>query len=150
MAETIGIGIIGAGSIASQAHIPGYAALPKKCRVVALADIDMDRAEKLAKDKGIPKAFEDYRQLLDLDEIDAVSVCTPPAVHAQATIDALEAGKHVMCEKPMAMNGEEASKMVKAATDHELTIQNVLRETYDFKEGIAASAERRVPNFQGR
>ena len=115
MAETIGIGIIGAGSIASQAHIPGYAALPKKCRVVALADIDMDRAEKLAKDKGIPKAFEDYRQLLDLDEIDAVSVCTPPAVHAQATIDALEAGKHVMCEKPMAMNGEEASKMVKAA-----------------------------------
>ena len=78
MAEKLGIGIIGSGSIASGAHLPGYKAVSDKCRVLAVADIDADRAAKFAKDNNLPKAFSDYRQLLDLDEIDAVSVCTPP------------------------------------------------------------------------
>jgi predicted dehydrogenase len=115
MAETLGIGIIGSGSIASVAHLPGYRAIADKCRVIAVADIDADRAVKFAKENSVPKAFGDYRLLLDLDEIDAVSVCTPPSVHADATIDALNAGKHVICEKPMAMNAAEATAMVKAA-----------------------------------
>lgn len=115
MAEKLGIGIIGSGSIASGAHLPGYKAAADKCRVLAVADVDADRASKFAKDNKIPKAFNDYRQLLELHEIDAVSVCTPPSVHAPATIDALNAGKHVMCEKPMAMNAAEAAAMVEAA-----------------------------------
>ena len=118
MAEKLGIGIIGSGAIASGAHLPGYEAVSNRCRVLAVADIDADRAAKFAKDNNIPKAFSDYRQLLDLDEIDAVSVCTPPAVHAPATIDALNAGKHVMCEKPMAMNAVEAAAMVEAAREN--------------------------------
>lgn len=115
MAEKVGIGIIGAGSIASNAHIPAYQALSEKCRLVAVADIDPMRAEKVAKDNKIPKAFDDFRRLLELDDVDAVSVCTPPSVHAEVTIASLNAGKHVMCEKPMAMNAAEARSMVAAA-----------------------------------
>ena len=115
MAERLGIGIIGAGSIASTAHLPGYRAIADRCRVLAVADVDVDRATSFAKDNNVPKAFGDYRRLLDLEDIDAVSVCTPPSVHADATIDALNAGKHVLCEKPLAMNAAEATEMVKAA-----------------------------------
>lgn len=115
MADKLGIGIIGAGSIAGAAHIPAYQALPETCRLVAVADIDLARAQKLSKESKIPKAFDDYRRLLELDDVHAVSVCTPPAVHAEATLAALAAGKHVICEKPMALNARQARAMVKAA-----------------------------------
>ena len=115
MADKVGVGIIGAGSIANNAHIPGYLAISDRCKIFAVADVVEEVAGKTAKDHKIPKAFSDYRRLLELDEIDAVSVCTPPAAHAEATIAALEAGKHVLCEKPMAMNASEAAKMVRSA-----------------------------------
>lgn len=115
MAETVGVGIIGAGSIANLTHIPGYKALPDKARLVAVADVIGDRADAVAAEHKIPMAFDDYRRLLELDEVDIVSICTPPAAHMETTIAALEAGKHVLCEKPMAMTAAEAQKMVDAA-----------------------------------
>lgn len=112
----LGIGIIGSGGIARGAHMPGY----KSCedlgvKIVACADAVPETARLAAEQFEVPHVFTDYRKLLEMDEIDAVSVCTPNYLHMQPTIDALEAGKHVLVEKPMAMNAKEGKKMVDAA-----------------------------------
>jgi predicted dehydrogenase len=109
----IGIGIIGFGGIAQAVHAPGYRRLADQCEIVAIADIDPTRIEQAKSDKwNIPNAVEDYNKLLEMPEIDAVSICTPNGIHMQATLDALAAGKHVLCEKPMAMNATEAKTMI--------------------------------------
>ena len=115
MSEPIGVGIIGAGGLATLTHIPGYKSLPEKARIVAVADVVGKVAEKVAKEHEIPMAFDNYDELLALEEVEAVSICTPPVAHRDATIAALEAGKHVLCEKPMAMNAAEAQEMIEAA-----------------------------------
>ena len=109
------IGVIGSGGIAQNAHLPGYAAIPDMCEVVALADIDPVAGKTAAEKFNVKNVFEDYRTLLEMDEIDAVSVCTPNYVHMEPAVLALQAGKHVLCEKPIAMNAGEARKMVDAA-----------------------------------
>ena len=109
------IGIIGAGGIAQQCHIPGYQSIPDQCEIVAVCDVSAENADKAAKKFGIARTYSDYRQLLADKEIDAVSVATPNAHHLQPSIDALNAGKHVLCEKPLAMNGGEARQICQAA-----------------------------------
>ena len=110
----IGVGIIGAGGI-SQSHANGYLQLPDQVEITAVADLDYERA-KLAADRwGVKHAFSDYRQMLQLDQIDAVSVCTFTRAHCQPSIDALNTGKHVLVEKPMAATAEEGIQMVKAS-----------------------------------
>jgi len=94
--------------------MPGYSKL-SNAEMVACADIDEGKAKAAAEKFGIPKVFKDYDDLLKLDEIEAVSVCTPNVAHMEPTIAALEAGKHVLVEKPMAMNAEEAAAMISAA-----------------------------------
>jgi predicted dehydrogenase len=74
-----------------------------------------EAAQQAATEFDVPNVYHDYRQLLERDDIHAVSVCTPNFLHKQPTIDALEAGKHVLVEKPLAMNGEEGRAMVEAA-----------------------------------
>ncbi len=83
--------------------------------MVAACDISLETAQEAASKFGITKVTTDYRELLKDPAIDAVSVTTPNAFHMQPTIDALESGKHVLCEKPLAMNAEEAKKMCRAA-----------------------------------
>ncbi len=112
--DPIKVGIIGAGGIARAAHIPNYQKLPN-VEVVAVADVVEEAAQRAAADFNIPHVFTDFRKMLAMDEMDAVSVCTPNFVHAEATIAALEAGKHVLCEKPLALNAKEGQKMVDAA-----------------------------------
>jgi predicted dehydrogenase len=113
--KPIGIGIIGSGGIAQAAHMPGYAAYPDLCCMVAVADINPEVAKAAAEKFNVPHVFTDYRELLKLKEVDAVSICTPNYLHKQPTIDALEAGKHVLVEKPMAMNAQEGREMLAAA-----------------------------------
>ncbi|WP_370296718.1 Gfo/Idh/MocA family protein [Rossellomorea marisflavi] len=107
------IGVIGCGSIAKHRHIPEYMA-NEHAEIVAVCDIVKDRAEEMAERIGA-KAYTDYRDLLKDESIAAVSVCTPNALHAPISIDALKAGKHVLCEKPMATSTEEAQAMIDAA-----------------------------------
>lgn len=90
MSEPIGVGIIGAGRIANLAHIPGYRGLPEKVRIVAFADVVGKVAEKVTKEHDIPMAFGNYDELLALEEVEAVSICTPPVAHRDATIAAPE------------------------------------------------------------
>lgn len=116
MAKKIRVGVIGTGGIAHGAHLPAYTAIPEECEIIALCDIDPEALRKTQeKYPQARHAFDDYKKLLEMDEIDAVSVCTPNYAHYQPTVDALKAGKHVICEKPIAMNAREAQEMVDTA-----------------------------------
>jgi predicted dehydrogenase len=107
------IGIVGAGNI-SEAHLDGYRQLAD-VEVVAICDIDAEKLAAYAKAHGIPKTFTDYREMLKLPELDAISVCVWNCEHAAVTIAALRAGKHVLCEKPLAMSVAEAKQMEEEA-----------------------------------
>ena len=108
-----GIGIIGCGKIAQVRHIPEYAA-NKDAKLVGFYDINLERAKSLAAQHGAT-AYETVDELLANPEIQAVSICAANFAHAELTIKALEAGKHVLCEKPMAITLEECEAMVAAA-----------------------------------
>ncbi|HIS68501.1 MAG TPA: Gfo/Idh/MocA family oxidoreductase [Candidatus Gallacutalibacter stercoravium] len=110
------IGIIGCGGIANGKHMPALSRL-KDVQMVAFCDIIEERAQKAAKEYGVEgaKVYTDYKELLKDPEIEVVHVLTPNREHSFITVDALDAGKHVMCEKPMAINTEEAQKMIDAA-----------------------------------
>jgi predicted dehydrogenase len=117
------IGIIGTGGI-SHSHVRGYKGNDDLAEIVAVADINEDRAREAAEEWGVPKHCTDYRQILDMPDVDAVSVCTYNMAHRDPTVDALNAGKHVLCEKPMAATLDDAIAMTKAArqTDKNLMI----------------------------
>ncbi len=124
---TVRIGIIGCGGIAKM-HMKGFAACPD-VKVVACSDISAERSKEFAAEFGISKSFSDYGKMLASAKLDAVSVCTPNYAHSGPTIAALEAGVHVLCEKPMAMNCAEAAEMAAAAgrTGRMLTIGHHMR-----------------------
>ena len=112
---TIKVGIIGCGKIAQVRHIPEYLANPN-AEICGFYDINLARAEELARKYGA-KAYPTYEALLADPSIDAVSVCAANHVHAEISIAALKAGKHVLCEKPMAISLEECEAMVAAARE---------------------------------
>lgn len=113
MSKTVRIGFIGAGSIARfQAEllkkVPG-------AQVVAVADVSDAALDQFKKQINLQHIFKNWEKLLAMSDLDAVSVCTPNKLHCAPTIAALKAGKHVLVEKPMAMNAREAKAMVDAA-----------------------------------
>src|SRR5438105_5180270 len=110
---SVGIGIIGTGTIA-QSHLQSLQSSTRG-RAVAVYDVLSDRAEDTAKRFSIPYAASSLDDLLSRPEVDGVIVCTPPFAHADPTIKALRAGKHVLCEKPFALDPREAEQMVEAA-----------------------------------
>ncbi len=132
--DKVRVGIIGCGGIANGKHMPSLKQL-SNVEMVAFCDIVVERAEKAKAEYGTPDAavYEDYKKLLEDKTIDVVHVCTPNRAHSFITVDALEAGKHVMCEKPMAINSVEALKMVEAAkrTGKKLTIGYQSRQRPD-------------------
>jgi predicted dehydrogenase len=125
--KKLGIGIIGSGAIAQSCHMPGYASVPDKCDILAVCDVDQSVAQTAAEKFGVKTVLTDYRELLAMDEIDAVSIATPNAFHKQPTIDALKAGKHVLCEKPMALNGSECREMIAAERESGKLLQIALQ-----------------------
>jgi predicted dehydrogenase len=127
MSKKLKIGIIGSGGIARGCHMKGYASIPDQCEMVAVCDVNPETAKKAADEYSVAKTYLDYRELLADPEIDAVSVATPNKYHVQPTIDALKAGKHVICEKPLAMNAEEAKLMCRAAKDSGKILQVALQ-----------------------
>jgi len=113
----IRVAVIGTGVI-SEAHIKGYLTFPQRCKIVALCDIYPEKAEqKKAKFQLDADVEGDYKTLLAREDIDLVSVCTPPYTHAPISIDFLQAGKHVLVEKPMASSLEECDAMNAAARE---------------------------------
>lgn len=107
--------IVGCGRIAQVRHIPEYLDNPD-AEVAGFCDLNQERAEELAKKYG-GRVYTDFPDMLKDPDIDAISVCTANNMHAKASIAALEAGKHVLCEKPMAMSLDDCQAMAKAAED---------------------------------
>ena len=95
------VGVLGAGAWAEHAHIPGFLRDPR-CEVVAIADPVIERARAFAERFGIPEAYASHDAIIGRPDIDLVDVCTPSATHFDLSMAALEAGKHVLCEKPVA------------------------------------------------
>ncbi len=114
--DKVRVGIVGCGGIANGKHMPSLKKL-KNVEMVAFCDIIVERAEKAKATYGTPDAavYKDYRKLLEDKTIDVVHVLTPNRWHCEITVAALEAGKHVMCEKPMAINSKEAKEMLDAS-----------------------------------
>lgn len=125
MSKTYRVGIIGCGGIANGKHLPSLSKLDQ-VELVAFCDIVQERAEEAKEKYGSAEAqvYTDYQELLQDETIDIVHVLTPNISHAEISIAALESGKHVMCEKPMAKTSAEAQKMLEAAerTGKKLTI----------------------------
>lgn len=114
--EKFKTGIIGCGNIANAKHMPTLAKMDD-VEMVAFCDIVPERAQEAAKKYGVPGArvYTDYRDLLAEKEITDVRVLVDNGNHCRITIDALEAGKHVLCEKPLAITWADAKKMVETA-----------------------------------
>lgn len=130
MEKRVKVGLIGSGGIATSCHMPGYASIPDDCEMVTVCDVNLEVAQEAAAKFSIPNVTSDYRELLADPQIDAVSVTTPNALHMQPTIDALAAGKHVLCEKPLAMNAMEAKAMCRAAKQSGKILQVALQTRF--------------------
>src|SRR6185503_12468177 len=144
----VGIGIIGTG-FARTTQIPGF----RDCmgaKIVGIASRNPERAEAIAKEFGIEHVADDWQELVAHDDVELVSVVTPPSTHMEITLAALEHRKAVLCEKPMAMNAGEAARMVEKATsagvlaliDHELRFLNSRRVMRGMLESGAIGAVR--------
>ena len=110
------VALLGTGGIYALAHGPAWRQIPR-ARVVATCDIIEERAEKARQEMGAEASFTRFEDLLDQDGIDLVDICTPGSTHAELAIHALRAGKHVICEKPMALTPEDATRMIQSAAE---------------------------------
>lgn len=111
--QTVGVGLIGCGNIGAAGHLPAYAHI-QEAQLVAVCDAVDDLAQAAAQRSGAA-AYTDYQQLFRREDVRMVDICLPTYVHAQVAIAAMDAGKHVLCEKPMAHNLEASDAMIKAA-----------------------------------
>lgn len=136
MSRKVKLGVIGAGAF-SVAHLDGIN-LSDNCETVAICDIDEAKAKEKAERFNVPDIYTDYHELLARDDIEAVTVPLPDQLHKQITIDALRAGKHVLCEKPMALNVEDCKEMIEVSkeTGKILMVGQIGRYTPCFNKAI--------------
>ncbi|MCX7772060.1 MAG: Gfo/Idh/MocA family oxidoreductase, partial [Clostridia bacterium] len=106
-------GCVGAGGIADWKHLAGYSKI-KDIEITSICDSNLQAAQRLADKYRIPRVYNDYKEMLQKEELDLISVCTPNFLHAPVTLMALEKGINVHCEKPIALNAQEAAAMVEA------------------------------------
>lgn len=127
--SVIKVAIIGSGAIA-RAHIEAYQSFANRCEVVALCDIYLEKAQSYCQRYGIRKAVSSFDQLLDEKDIDLVSICTPPYTHKDIAVSFLNAGKHVLVEKPMAASLQECDEMIEAARSSERVLSVVAQNRF--------------------
>jgi predicted dehydrogenase len=125
--QRLRVGVIGAG--VGALHLAAYTQSPR-VEVVALAGLDDERVRRVAAEYQVPQTFRDYSDLLAVPSIDAVSVCLPNALHAPVTIAALQAGKHVLVEKPLARTAAEGQTMIEAAADVQRVLMIAFNQRY--------------------
>ena len=121
--------IIGAGGIANAVHAPAYEKI-EQVQIIAVCDIVLERAKKLAKRLGADFVCTDYRDILKLEGLEAVDICTPNYLHSIIAVEALTHGIHVFCEKPDAINVREAEKMKHAAEKSGKTLMVMRNNRY--------------------
>jgi len=113
--QRLGVGVIGAHTWAEKAHLPGYSAYDR-ANLVAICDLVEERAQAMAAQFDIPRVYTDYRELLKDDAVQMVDVCTPTDTHLELSLDAIQVGKHVLCEKPLAREAAQAFRAAQLAT----------------------------------
>ncbi|MCK5343967.1 MAG: Gfo/Idh/MocA family oxidoreductase [Candidatus Heimdallarchaeota archaeon] len=128
--KKIKIGVIGAGFIAQEAHIPNYLNNPS-VELVGVSDLDKGVLREVRSKFGVKNLFTDYNQLLAKD-LDAISICVPTSFHSKLTIDAAEKGISVLCEKPIALNLKEADEMI--STCRKNNVKLMIGFNYRFME----------------
>jgi predicted dehydrogenase len=111
---TIGVGVVGCGFVGRGAHVPAIHSI-ENARLVAVADADETRLGKVLKKYEVESSYSDYQQLVEDPNVEAVIVSLPTALHAKASLAAIQAGKHVLCEMPLAANLKEADEVIEAA-----------------------------------
>ena len=111
------VAVIGTGFIATERHLSAWLRLRPSVNIVALCDIDRVRAEQAARRFSIPGAYDNVQAMLEAEEPDFVDICTPPRTHADIAVVALNAGAHVLIEKPMATSVEECDRIIEAAEE---------------------------------
>jgi predicted dehydrogenase len=132
------VGIIGAGGIAQGRHIPAFQQLGDKAEITAISDVNVEIAKSVAEKFHVPNYFTTYQEMWP--HVDAVVICTPNKFHREITVAALDAGKHVLCEKPMAMTVEECAEMVEA----EKRSGKILSIAYHYRHIKESQAAKRV------
>ena len=128
----IRIGIIGAGENTRLKHIPGFQAL-EDVEIIAVSNRSLDSAQKVCAQFNIPHAYDDWTQVIHHPEVDAIMIGTWPNMHSKLTLEALKAGKHVLCEARMARNLDEAQAMLDEACLHPSQITQIVPAPFSFK-----------------
>ncbi|WP_019375943.1 Gfo/Idh/MocA family protein [Virgibacillus halodenitrificans] len=149
--DKLKVAVIGCGSIARHRHLLEYQA-NSEVVITAVCDIVQERADEMA-ERYHAKAYTDYEELLQNEDVDAVSICVPNYLHAPVSITALNAKKNVLCEKPMATSREEAEDMIKAAKKHNRKLmiahnQRFVPSHQKAKELIASGAIGKIYSFR--
>jgi len=119
--RTLKLGIIGCGRVAEERHFPALRHLPD-VEVVAVSDTDENRMKRLADPMGVEHRWGDYRALLEAADVEAVGILTPTATHAEIGLAAFEAGKHVLIEKPLALDPEACDRLIEAGARSSRTV----------------------------
>jgi len=127
--KTLRIALVGVGAAAQINHLPALKKL-EDVELAALCDRDPEKAGRVAQRFGVPTSYTRFEELLADDSIDAVDLTTPNYLHAPMAIAALEAGKHVLCERPLARSGAEAAAMAKAAKQEDRLLMCALQHRF--------------------
>ena len=112
--KPVRVGLLGAGAVAQVAHLPAYRRL-RNARLVAICETEAPKRRALRERTGVDHAVESIEELLEIEEVEAVDICLPSHLHREAAVRCLEAGKHVLCEKPLALDPREVTDIVAAA-----------------------------------
>jgi len=123
---------VGAGI--GRAHVAGYQAVPELFQVMALCDIDAERARPLAEENGIPRVVTDLAELCRMDDLDVIDICTPPHLHFEQVQQVLAAGKHAICEKPLVGSLREVDELARVEKGSGRRIMPVFQ--YRFGHGL--------------
>lgn len=132
--EKVRLGLVGVGEIVREFHLPVMSSNPR-IEVLAACDLNPDAVQRMARQFNIPKTYTDFNSLASDEDIDGVVVCVPNNLHAPVSTQMLQSGKHVMCEKPMAVTATEGEKMLAAAeaSQRKLAIAHPWRHDQDFR-----------------
>lgn len=130
--DRLRVAVVGAGI--GRAHVAGYQAVPELFQVMALCDIDVERARPLAEENDIPRVVTDLAELCRMDDLDVIDICTPPHLHFEQVQQVLAAGKHAICEKPLVSSLREVDELARAEKGSGRRIMPVFQ--YRFGHGL--------------
>jgi predicted dehydrogenase len=141
------VAVLGAGAWARSAHVPGWLRDPR-CELVTVCDVVRERADALAHDLGVPEAANDWQQVVARSDIDVIDIATPSHTHYELACAAIDAGKHVLCEKPVAYDFRQTRAVARAAREKRLKTK--LGFTFRYSPGVQYARSLLDEGFVGR